>query len=1249
MSKNCSNSNVISEKNHRGLFAFIVAALISTTAYDVQAAIFLWNNTGTQWTSDTSWVGGVQPAATSSSATTDEVQFGNVGVNFNAVDMTSTRAVKNFTFLTGANAYTVGTTSAKLLEINGGLTNNSTATQTFNLVVNNANNNNTWTQTTGGTMVFNNTVNLTTGSSSTSRSLTLAGNGTFTFNSSLNNGGSATGGKVVVNGAGGTVNLKAANALGGGFTVSAGTVNFYNAAALGTGTLELGNTTGALYGNSVLNNASGSAVTLGNSAVVWSGTPASGVGVQIGTAASTSANNINFGSGLVTASTSRNMNIAGTGVTLSMGTLNSTSDTSSNLTFTINGVGNTLVFGGYNIRANAPTSLDSRIDDLAGTANLTITGEIQNGNIYSNGLRVRGTGVTTFSGNNTYDGMTTMNAAGGTLTLSGNNSGAGGGVTLTAGTLNINNNNALGTGALSLAGTGATINNTSGSAVVNAGNQAWTWTDGLAFGASGNTAANNLNLGTGVVTVDGTRTINLAGSGTKLTIGAVNVTSTSSGRNFTANGVGNTLEMGGLTLSASATPVTVTLAGTANLGVTGAIVNGTTPGNGLTVTATGTTTLSGNNTYTGLTTMNAAGGTLTLSGNNSGAAGGVTLTAGTLNLNNANAVGTGLLELSAVAGTAYGSSIINNTSGGALTFSGLSGVRWFGTAAAAGLAGNGIQFGTAESGAANSMDFGSAVVTATTSRQMNVAGSGVTISMGRLDSTSASGSRTFTFDGAGNSVLLRGYKITTSATAATSGTLDGSANLEIAGVIENGNLLANGVVIKGTGAKTFSGANTYTGETEIASGATLNYGANDVTLDTGGRMYVNGGTLNIGSYRDTVSSVRVTAGGVINGTGTLTTAGSFALVDNNVVNANLAGAMTISKSGAGLTSLLNGNNTYSGTTTVNSGILKLGSNTALGSPGAGTTTSSGGFLDLNGKTVGAEALTFTGSGGLLNSSGTAASLSGNVAIGDATTVNTTADITLSGNLTGTSSKILTKEGAGTLKLSSSGSTLAGTLKVSEGTLLVTGNGNVSTSSSIVDGGTLRVNGTAGTVTVNASGTLEGTGTVGTTTVAGTLKPGNSPGVLNVNGNLTMASGGNMVWELFANTATQSSPAVFDQVLVSGDLAFAGSNGITLNFGTTADGSTVAWSDSFWSSNRSFLIYDVAGSTTGFSNLSLLNTSFNDATGAALAESQGNFTVSQLGSDVFLNYNAIPEPSTGSMLGLGFAGLVVTRLLRRKSS
>jgi hypothetical protein len=225
--------------------------------------------------------------------------------------------------------------------------------------------------------------------------------------------------------------------------------------------------------------------------------------------------------------------------------------------------------------------------------------------------------------------------------------------------------------------------------------------------------------------------------------------------------------------------------------------------------------------------------------------------------------------------------------------------------------------------------------------------------------------------------------------------------------------------------------------------------------------------------------------------------------------------------------------------------------------------------------------------------------------------------------------------------------------VNGGTLLVSTGGSIAQSSltTVTTGTTLTANGTVGAVTVNSGGTLNGAGTVGTTTVAGTLTPGNSPGVLNVNGNLTMASGGNMVWELFDNTATQAiqpSPAVFDQVVVSGDLAFASGSGITLNFGTTPS-STVSWSNSFWSSSQSFLIYDVAGSTTGFTNLSLLNTSFTDSTGATLDPLKGRFSLGQSGSDVFLNYIAIPEPSTGSMMALGFAGLVVTRILRRKSS
>jgi len=279
--------------------------------------------------------------------------------------------------------------------------------------------------------------------------------------------------------------------------------------------------------------------------------------------------------------------------------------------------GGSMVFnGGIDLTTSSSTS--SRILTFAGAGNVTVNGVIANGGTASAGVvTVTGRGATTLSGNNTYDGLTTMNAAGGTLTLSGDNSGATGGVTLTAGTLNINNNNALGTGALSLAGTNSsganTINNTSGSVVVNAGNQPWTWSDGLAFGSSTNTAANSLNLGTGVVTASSGRTIALAGTGTKLTMGPVNITSASSGRTLTANGAGNTLEMGGLTLSANTTvPVVVDLLGSANLNVTGPIVNGSAFAHGVNVGATGTNTFSGANTYTGTTKV--SGNTLVLSG-----------------------------------------------------------------------------------------------------------------------------------------------------------------------------------------------------------------------------------------------------------------------------------------------------------------------------------------------------------------------------------------------------------------------------------------------------------------------------------------------------------------------------------------------------------------------------------------------------------------------------------------------------------
>ena len=136
------------------------------------------------------------------------------------------------------------------------------------------------------------------------------------------------------------------------------------------------------------------------------------------------------------------------------------------------------------------------------------------------------------------------------------------------------------------------------------------------------------------------------------------------------------------------------------------------------------------------------------------------------------------------------------------------------------------------------------------------------------------------------------------------------------------------------------------------------------------------------------------------------------------------------------------------------------------------------------------------------------------------------------------------------------------------------------------------------------------------------------------------------WELSSNTSGNlANPnAIFDQIIVGGDLDFTDLT--TLNLVFNAAGSGVLWGDSLWNSAQSWTLYDVTGTTTNFANLSLtaidwLDSGSNDF---STARPDGSFALGLSGNDVVLNYTVVPEPPAAFIGGIG-----LLMLLRRRRS
>jgi autotransporter-associated beta strand protein len=424
----------------------------------------------------------------------------------------------------------------------------------------------------------------------------------------------------------------------------------------------------------------------------------------------------------------------------------------------------------------------------------------------------------------------------------------------------------------------------------------------------------------------------------------------------------------------------------------------------------------------------------------------------------------------------------------------------------------------------------------------------------------------------------------------------------------------------------------------VVNAGTLVTGGNETLADSGSVTVNSGGTFKLGG-NETIAS--------LSGTGTADVGANSLTLSSGNFSGALAGSGDLYKTGANAFTLSGTSAGFTGDLYLQGGSVVAGSSTALNANNfvllsAGSTFTANQNLVLGG---------IDQNGGTIDGTGVITAVSTITRSGSINSV--------LGDVVGYNSGVM-KLGTGTTTLGAV-NTYSGTTKVSEGTLALGGEGSLATNSSaqINSGATLdlaaknqslkdvKVNGSvAGSGSLTVTGTLSGSGTINPdTVVAGTHSPGNSPGIQSFGGSLTYQPGATMLWQLADNT-TSNSPLAYDQVIVGGNLNFNGGTTLVLSFNDV--GSLVNWTDSLWTTDQSWTIYQVSGSATGLSNLNIASYSslldaYGNEFGTTLAGA--SFSITQNGNNIVLNY-AVPEPSTYALFGLGALALVIA--YRRKS-
>ncbi|MDA8548581.1 autotransporter-associated beta strand repeat-containing protein, partial [Candidatus Pelagibacter bacterium] len=313
-----------------------------------------------------------------------------------------------------------------------------------------------------------------------------------------------------------------------------------------------------------------------------------------------------------------------------------------------------------------------------------------------------------------------------------------------------------------------------------------------------------------------------------------------------------------------------------------------------------------------------------------------------------------------------------------------------------------------------------------------------------------------------------------------SGTFTFSSNSD---QILSGDIEGSGTLTKsGSSTLTLSGTNIYSGTTTISDGTLALSGTGSLSVNTAV-------TVESGASFDVDASNTV---GSITGAGTIDIADKEVLTvggDNSstifsgiIQSEDGTGTGAITKVGTGSLTL-SGNNNFGGAVNVNAGSLVISSNNALGNTTNLTTVASGATIDFQNVNYSTIELLHN-SGTIATSTGTS-TFAGNVQLFANSIVDVDGtQLTLSGNITDSGARNLTKEGTGILVLSGTNNYSGDTL-ISAGTLKLTGSLSNLTDVTINSGASLDLQSSQTIASLNLDGSITRSAGTSTLTVSGT--------------------------------------------------------------------------------------------------------------------------------------------------------------------